>query len=150
MNQEDIICKVLVFNSDDQLKSIELRYEVLRQPLGLDFKRTDLDKESDQIHIGAFAGNKLVGVLLLKTMKDLSDDILKMRQVAVSPDFQSKGIGKKMVQFSEKWANQNGYKIIDLHARKNVVPFYEKLGYHVEGDEFLEVGIPHLRMIKQL
>jgi predicted GNAT family N-acyltransferase len=55
-----------------------------------------------------------------------------------------------MVQFSEKWANQNGYKIIDLHARKNVVPFYEKLGYHVEGDEFLEVGIPHLRMIKQL
>lgn len=150
VNLSGITCKVLTFNSPEQLDSVELRRQVLRLPLGLDFNRSDLDKESDQFHVGAFIDNSLVGILLLKAMSDLGDDILKMRQVAVKPENQGQGIGRVLVQFSEQLANEKGYCIIDLHARKSVVPFYEKLGYHIEGDEFLEVGIPHLRMIKRL
>jgi len=142
--------KLLEFGSKDHLTSIELRREVLRKPLGLDFNQTDLDNEKDQFHIGAFKDDKLVGILILKAMKDLGDGILKMRQVAVLPELQGTGIGKEMVVFSEQWARENNYNLIDLHARKNVTPFYEKLGYHIEGDEFLEVGIPHFKMLKHL
>jgi predicted GNAT family N-acyltransferase len=72
----------------------------------------------------------------------------KMRQVAVSPDRQGSGLGRELVLESEAWARRNGFAEIRLHARLNAVPFYERLGYHVEGDEFLEVGIPHFLMRK--
>jgi predicted GNAT family N-acyltransferase len=37
-----------------------------------------------------------------------------------------------------------------MHARKNAVGFYEKMGYQVTGDEFTELTIPHYIMEKQL
>jgi predicted GNAT family N-acyltransferase len=37
-----------------------------------------------------------------------------------------------------------------MHARKNAVGFYEKMGYRVKGPEFLEVSIPHYEMEKEL
>ncbi|MBC7874938.1 MAG: GNAT family N-acetyltransferase, partial [Ferruginibacter sp.] len=35
-------------------------------------------------------------------------------------------------------------------ARKNVVAFFEKMGYVVNGDEFIEITIPHYIMEKRL
>ena len=37
-----------------------------------------------------------------------------------------------------------------MHARKTSVPFFEKLGYAVCGEEFLEITIPHYEMEKAL
>jgi predicted GNAT family N-acyltransferase len=37
-----------------------------------------------------------------------------------------------------------------MHARKTALGFYEKLGYRVAGDEFIEVTIPHYVMEKDL
>ena len=39
---------------------------------------------------------------------------------------------------------------VTLHARANVVGFYERLGYSAQGDPFLEVGIPHRHMRRAL
>jgi hypothetical protein len=40
--------------------------------------------------------------------------------------------------------------MVSLHARKIVAGFYSRLGYTTIGGEFTEVGIPHLKMEKQL
>jgi predicted GNAT family N-acyltransferase len=37
-----------------------------------------------------------------------------------------------------------------MHARKNAIGFYEKMGYQVTSEEFLEVTIPHVVMEKKL
>jgi predicted GNAT family N-acyltransferase len=73
-----------------------------------------------------------------------------MRQVAVKNEFQNMGVGKEMVVYAEKWARDNGYKTMELNARKTAVPFYLKLNYSIEGSEFMEVGIPHSKMLKKL
>lgn len=138
----------LDFGSELQLKSIELRRQVLRIPLGLDFTQDELDTEVDQVHIAAIDGNKIIAVLLF--ILDVSEQKVKMRQVAVDPKFQGSGIGKQMVKFSEQWCKLNGFNKIELHARANVLPFYEKMNYEVVGNTFLEVGIPHLKMVKKL
>ncbi|MFZ9239158.1 MAG: GNAT family N-acetyltransferase, partial [Burkholderiaceae bacterium] len=33
-----------------------------------------------------------------------------------------------------------------LHAQTHALAFYTKHGFQIEGDEFLEAGIPHYRM----
>jgi predicted GNAT family N-acyltransferase len=55
-----------------------------------------------------------------------------------------------MVAFSEEVSKKMGYSKMILHARKVVVLFYQKQGYRTLGEEFLEVGIPHFKMEKDL
>ena len=52
--------------------------------------------------------------------------------------------------FAENLARDRGYNKISMHARKNATGFYEKVGYKVVGDEFVEVTIPHYNMEKEL
>ncbi len=137
------------FESQDYFQSLGLRYEVLRRPLALHFDTNDLKKEGSDIHVAAFFDSRLIGCLILSEIPD-KPFVYKMRQVAVSDDFQRKGVGKLMVEFCEKIAVKNGMNSIELHARENAVAFYLSLEYKVLGNSFLEVNIPHYKMAKEL
>jgi predicted GNAT family N-acyltransferase len=54
------------------------------------------------------------------------------------------------VEASERVAIERGALRMTLHARQTAVPFYERLGYRVVGEPFIEVGIPHRAMEKSL
>ena len=134
------------FGTPEYDDTVALRTEVLRKPLNLEFFPEDLALEYDQFHFGLYDDHhNLLGCLILK---EAGAETIKMRQVAVSEKMQRKGIGKKMVQESEFWASQKGYKVIELSAREGAVEFYKSMDYTVEGDRFVEVGIPHFHMKK--
>ncbi|MBA4251770.1 MAG: GNAT family N-acetyltransferase [Chlorobiaceae bacterium] len=126
---------------------VVLRDKVLRKPLGLAYTKEQLLEEKDEIHFVAYDEEKIVGCLLLKI---LPNNILKMRQVAIDFDYQSKGIGKLLVEHSEKFALLNGFTEIEMHARDTAVPFYLKLGYEIVSEKFMEVTIPHFKMKKKI
>ena len=66
----------------DQLLS--LRDLVLRKPLDMVFEVEDIAKEYNSIHLGSFDNeDQLLATLILKP---ISNEIVKMRQVAVNPD----------------------------------------------------------------
>lgn len=73
-----------------------------------------------------------------------------MRQVAIKNEWQGNGVGKKLVLFAERFAYQHSFNKIELNARKTAVAFYLNLGYKTMGNEFAEVGIPHIKMYKNL
>ena len=43
-----------------------------------------------------------------------------------------------------------GVSRIELNARDTAAGFYRKLGYRKVGGEFVEVTIPHWKMVKRL
>ena len=139
--------RLIEHNSNEYWNLVSLRDKVLRKPLGLEFTNEELLAENDQLHFGGYENDELVGCFAFVKK---TDSILKMRQVAVDPIFQGRGVGSKMVVASEKWAIENGYSKIELHARLAATKFYSKLGYQIIGSEFLEVGIPHYKMKKAL
>ncbi len=126
---------------------VDLRYAILRKPLHLSFDPAELDKEKDDILIGAFEEEKILGCCLLTK---IDKESLKLRQMAVQNNLQGKGIGASMMNFAENVARDAGYKNLIMHARKTATGFYEKLGFKISGDEFLELSIPHFVMVKQL
>ncbi len=136
------------FGSDTFRKMVELRSLVLREPLGMVFHEEDIAQECDQHHIAAADEQGRVRATLI--LADAGENKIKMRQVAVHPEDAGKGLGSAIVLYSEGYARKLNGRVMVLHARKTAVPFYLKLGYQVEGDEFEEVGIPHLRMFKNL
>lgn len=144
---DDLTIKEIAFSSTEYDQEVALRDKILRKPLGLSLYNENLANEINDTHLGAFQGDKLLGVLILTALPDNS---YKMRQVAVDDEFQQKGIGKKLVAYAENFARSRDAREIQLHARKTAVSFYEKLGYLTEGDEFTEVNIPHRKMYKKL
>lgn len=143
----DIILKKI--NSKDELFNgvFALRENVLRIPLGLSLYNEDTRGDAEDAIYIALSAEKVIGCVMCK---NIGDDGIKLRQMAVDESFQKCGIGKLLVLEAERDSLQNGCKKISLHARQNAVGFYEKLGYRTYGPVFTEVGIPHLAMEKLL
>lgn len=135
------------FGTNDYKATLELRYKILREPLGLTFSQEELEPDKTDLHIGAFYDGELIGCLILAPK---GPGIVRMRQVAILENRQGQGIGKKLVKFSEELLIQKGIKEIVLNARKTAIPFYLKLGYEITGEPFEEVRIPHSKMRKIL
>ncbi|MCB0647024.1 MAG: GNAT family N-acetyltransferase [Saprospiraceae bacterium] len=144
---EQLTIRPIDFMGEDFDEVMALRTEVLRKPLNMVFLEKDIAEEFDSHHIAAFFREQIVACLILKPV---GQGIMKMRQVAVHADYQGKGMGKKLVAYSEMFALQHGVHKIELHARMTAVPFYLSMAYTVVGEEFLEVGLPHLKMEKRL
>lgn len=136
------------FGTPEYDETVRLRDEVLRKPLGLYFTAEQLAAEYDSQHlIATDLGGRLIACLILVPA---SESVIKMRQVAVRPDLQGRGVGTALVQAAEGLAVDGGFREMVLHARETAVEFYRKLDYRTEGDCFEEVGIPHYKMRKTL
>lgn len=139
--------KIIDHGTAEYEQMIKLRDEILRKPLGLSFSPDELENEKNNLHIGAYEDERMLGCCML-----IEEDpqTVRLRQMAVMNDLQGKGIGKALMQFAENLARDRGYKRITMHARKDASGFYEKMGYRRIGDEFKEITIPHYVMEKEL
>jgi predicted GNAT family N-acyltransferase len=139
--------KQIDYGSSDYQKVIQLRYSILRAPLGLNFSKEDLDNEKEHIHIASFEDDDLLGCCMLSK---IDQHTLQLRQMAVKANQQRKGIGESIMSFAENIARDKGYRRIIMHARDTAIGFYEKFGYKVKGDQFTEVNLPHHVMEKNI
>lgn len=137
----------IAFASPEYDEAIALRYAVLREPLGLSFTPEQLAEEWSDTHLAAFhpSGN-IIGILVLSP---LDEQTVKMRQVAVAPELQGRGVGAALVEYAEQVAQEAHFKKMVLHAREGAAPFYLRLGYQIIGERFEEVSIPHFKMEKK-
>ena len=86
----------------------------------------------------------LDGVLaaLIETIAEA--DHLLIENVAVSPAFQGRGLGRKLMAHAEQIAASSGFGEIRLYTNKlftQNIELYRKLGYRVDREEVLEIGV---------
>lgn len=135
------------FDSEAYRAECALRHQVLRVPIGLNLHDEDLSCERDQLHFGLFENDRLVACAIAIP---LSPGEAKIRQMAVGPEHQGRGCGRLVIEALERQLAARGVTRFSMHARLSAVGFYLKLGYSITGPEFIEVGIPHVRMEKRL
>ena len=124
--------------------SAELRYRVLRAPLGVARKDYQPDLDPALVHITAIVDSAVVGTVALDPVKG------QLRQMAVAPEHQGSAVGRALVRALEREASKRKLSAIWMNARAHVIGFYARLGYKRTSDVYDEVGIPHVRMEKQL
>ena len=139
--------KQIYHGTNEYKQMVQLRKEILRQPLGLSFTEEELENEKNEILIAAFDEDEILGCCVLCKV---DENIIRLRQMAVLDYVQGKGIGASIMTFAENIAIDKGYKSMIMHARNNAIGFYEKFGYKVKGNEFTEVNMPHHVMEKEL
>src|SRR5687768_18393071 len=91
--------------SDDYWAMVALRRAVLREPLGLDFTREELERERTDYHMACGDDRGIVACLVLTPV---ADDVVRIRQVAVTLPMQGKGIGRALTLFAEDLARGKG------------------------------------------
>jgi ribosomal protein S18 acetylase RimI-like enzyme len=99
------------------------------------------------MHFGLFESGRLVTCVIAAPVSDVE---AKIRQMAVAPESQGRGQGRLILEQLESMLADRGISHLWMHARKEAIGFYEKLGYATTGREFTEVGIAHIKMEKYL
>jgi predicted GNAT family N-acyltransferase len=143
-----VIFREIAFDSPDFQQECSLRNEVLRRPLGLNLYDENLSREQQQWHFGLFDADGAITACAVAV--PLADHQARIRQMAVAERCQRQGHGTRIMTEVEAVLHERGFRRLVLHARVPAVAFYERLGYAVTGDEFLEIGIPHAHMEKRL
>jgi len=71
-------------------------------------------------------------------------------RMAVLRHWRKKGVGSAMLIKLFVEARLMGLKQLTADAQVRALPFYEKHGFRVVGDEFMDARIPHKKVIKDL
>ncbi|QOJ24164.1 MAG: GNAT family N-acetyltransferase [Gammaproteobacteria bacterium] len=71
-------------------------------------------------------------------------------RMAVLKEWRGQGFGSAMLRKLLQELTRRHQQKAQLNAQTSVVPFYEKFGFRVWGEEFMEAGIPHVKMTLSL
>ncbi len=135
--------------------ALALRFEVFVDEQGVDpeAERDALDDDPATIHLIALddADDRVVGVGRALAPRDGRPHI---GRVAVARDARRTGVGAILMDAleaaaAEEWG-ERGEVTVALSAQVQAIPFYEAIGYVVEGPRYLDEGIWHRDATKRV
>jgi len=98
-------------------------------------------------HVLAWDGPRPLGTARLVA---LPEGCAKIGRVAVLPEGRGRGLGLALMEWLHERARELGCRKLVLDAQVQVQQFYDRLGYHCEGETFEDCGIAHQRMTRSL
>ena len=91
---------------------------------------------------------EVVGFATLSTARHFTGEVDGyMGELVTAPDFEGRGVGRRLVAAAERWATEQGLRRITLDTgalNTGARSFYERLGYDYE-DVRLTRQLPHRR-----
>ena len=70
-------------------------------------------------------------------------------RVATAPSIRGKGRGRELMEKTLEWMERlYGEQVVKISAQSYLIPFYESLGFHTVGKQYLEDNIPHVGMVR--
>ena len=136
-----------IVEADWHVRSVELM--AIRNAVFVDEQGVPLELESDgrdaqAVHFLAVdGGDRPVG-----TARLLADG--QIGRIAVMPALRRRGIGRRLLDHAVDAALARGDRRVWLHAQIEAMDLYLQAGFRVVGKRFMEAGIPHIAMERDL
>lgn len=137
----------VVENETDLENAFAVRRKVFVEEQGVPvhLELDELDRTAT--HFIAYDGEKPVGA---GRLRETDANTGKVERVCILPEYRGKHIGNLMMKEMERYARESGFERIKLNAQTHAIPFYQKLDYETTSPEFMDAGIPHRAMEKNL
>lgn len=134
-------------NSKIYQDALNIRHEVFvaEQKVPVNLEIDDLEDQTE--HIVLYKDDEPIGTARIY---DLGNAIYKVQRVATKKEVRGQGYGAALMKQIERKIKEIGGSQIILGGQNTALPFYEKLGYTIDGAEFMDAGIPHHNMIKNI
>ncbi len=109
-------------------------YAIIKQLRELTFdeflERANQQRNAGYTIVGAFLGEKLVGVIGMRPVCTLARSrYLHVDDLVVDIEWRGRGVGRDLLYFAEEWARHHSLRSVFLDSRPEVEGFYKKLGY---------------------
>lgn len=98
-------------------------------------------EDADAVHFLALEHEYAIG-----TARLLRDG--HIGRVSVLKDWRGLHVGDRLLEAVIAEAERRGLKQQMLSAQVHATPFYERHGFRVVSEEFIEAGIPHVDMVR--
>ena len=146
---QTIIKKYSELTVDELYEILKLRSEVFVVELNCVYQDIDdIDKRSYHIYMKE-KDNPEIKVYLRVFEKD--NDTSQIGRVVTAMDCRRKGYASQLIiKGIEISKNEMKKTKVYLEGQVYAAKLYEKLGFKIISDEFLEDGIPHYKMLKNL
>jgi len=99
-----------------------------------------LSRTDEESVIVTEVNNQVVGLVHVHIYRLLMDaPEVEIGGIVVDEEFRGQGIGEKLVQAAEKWADDHGYSSVYMHAntiRARAHKFYKQLGYEIVKNQY--------------
>ncbi|MFJ7679679.1 GNAT family N-acetyltransferase [Peribacillus sp. NPDC097198] len=139
--------KIIEENELKQAFHIRSKVFVEEQGVPLEDEFDEFDTLDSQCeHILAYHNELPVGTGRIRTV----DGFGKLERICILKPYRKLGYGKIIIKVLEEIAEKNEVSKVKLHGQKQAEGFYDKLGYQTSSDLFMEDGIPHILMMKEL
>ena len=127
-------------------QALALREQVfcVEQGVELGADRDGLDDGA--IQIVAVDAGRVIGTCRVLVERDVG----RLGRMAVDARARGRGVGAAILAAAERSAHEAGARLMRLHAQRYVEDLYVAAGYSVDGEPFVEEGIPHVSMEKRL
>lgn len=134
---------------DDLQVAFAIRKEVFVEEQGVPLK--DEFDEFDLLnglaeHVLVYYHDQPVGTGRIRWVNGVG----KLERICILAPYRKFGLGKVIIRTLEEIAAEKGVSQVKLHGQTQAERFYEKLGYQKSSNTFMEDGIPHILMIKEL
>ncbi len=125
-----------------------VRLDVLRRGTPAREANYDGDDDPSTVHIGAETDGCVVATstwLVVPWQLDTSVPAVQLRGMAVLDDLQNSGVGRALIEAGVSHARTIGARYVWAKARDSAIYFYERCGFAVVGEQFMEPasGMPH-------
>jgi len=121
----------------------QVRNDVFVEEQGV-AREEEFDEDDDKC-VHAIASNDGLPIATGRLRRDG-----RIGRIAVVREARGTGIGKRIMCALEKHARDSGIDHLWAHAQVHALGFYERLGYFVSGEVFMEEGIPHRHIEKEI
>lgn len=133
--------------TEELYQILRLRSEVFVVEQDCVYQDVD-NKDQKALHIMGIKDGEVVAYTRVFEPGDYFDNV-SIGRVVVSQSQRKYGLGKQIMQASLAAINQRfPDKPIEISAQSYLLKFYTELGFNAIGEEYLEDGIPHRRMLK--
>ena len=105
-----------------------------------------LDQKS--LHFLGYRDGVLAGYL--RVFNNEQDNLWVLGRILVSKKFRSLGLGIDLMNQALKFLDheKTNYSL-EMSAQTYLIDFYKKFNFKIEGDEYLDAGIYHIKMTKK-
>ena len=149
MQADTPVVPVVVLGSWSELGAVALplRIEVFVHEQGVPEALEQDDADANATHAVILHNSDAVGT---GRWVLVGPSTAKIGRLAVRRSHRGQGVGRRILTSLVQDAIKHGINKLCLHAQCDAIEFYEREGFFVVGDPFLEAGIEHVLMTRQL
>ncbi len=131
------------FSDENLTDAHAIRRAVFIEEQGVD-ERAEMDgTDASCVHLVAYDDS---GAPAATGRIMITGDAFIIERVAVMPEYRGQHYGVLIMQTLVHACYIMGGERQEVHARKHLRGFYERLGFSACGEEYIEAGIPHINM----